>query len=441
MARPHHLVLGDITTETWPSTTTSQFSVCDDTRLRHLHVIGQTGTGKSTLLLNLIAQDLAHGHGLGLIDPHGSLALAALEHVPRHRFDEVIYVDPTDPRPIGFNPLEGATAATAPTITENIVSAFLHVFDDQAIGHASQDVLRNALRALMFTPGSTLLGVLRMIEDERYRKSIARNIQDTVIESYWHVTVPSYSDRAWEDITRPILNKLRTVLSDPRCRNILGQSTSSFSLRRAMDEGHIVIANLSVGSLGEGVSHLIGALLSASFATTAFGRIDNRPDMKAPELKPYHLYVDEFHLFANTAYATILSQSRKFRLLLTMAHQYMEQLPPDLKSAILGNCGTTIAHRIGAEDAKELSLHLGLDQHYLEAEYKGHHQLMSLPNFQAFVRTLERGAPVTYRLFPYPDPTPSNPRPARVIANSSARFGRDKATVERAIERLYHQHD
>lgn len=428
-----HIILGDVERRLWPNTTIEPFVLSDDARQRHVYVAGQTGTGKSTLLETMIAHDLAAGRGLILLDPHGSLAEAVLPHVPLHRHHQVIYIDPTDDCPVGFNLLDGATSESAPRIADTTVGAFVHIFGETAVGPASQDLLRNALRALMYTPGTTLLGVLRMIDDADYRDAIARRVTDPVIARYWNDTVPGYPDKSWDEIVRPISNKLRAVLSDPRCRNIVGQARSTFDLRRVMDDGQILIANLNVGRLGDGVSHLLGAILAVAVTTTAF----SRADITEAERRPLYFYCDEFQLFANSAFATILSQSRKFKLYMTLAHQYLEQLPDALRSAVLGNAGTTIAYRCGAEDARLLSLHMGLDEHYRSAQLKGPEQLMALSNFSAFLRTLVDGEPETHMLSPYRAPVPANPRPLRVIANSRVQFGRERRKVDAEIRKFY----
>lgn len=425
-----HIILGDITTADWPEPVVEPLVIAGHIRAQHMHIIGRSGTGKSALLQNLIAQSLSAGEGIAVLDPHGPLAEAALGYVPVSRFNEVVYFDPSDDRPLGLNVLEG-DPATAPLRTENLVSAFLAIWGEISIGPASQDLLRNSLRALMATPGSTLLGMLRLIDDKSYRQRIASRIDDPVVGHYWRTTVPSYSDRAWEEIARPLQNKLRRVMSDPRCRNIVGQTRSTFDVMRLMNEGQVLIANLAVGKLGEGVSHLLGALLSATLASTAFLRLGSTPP------RPFYLYADEFQLFTNSSYETILSQSRKMGLHLTVAHQYLEQLPPALRAAVLGNAATTVAYRLGAPDAEALSLHLALDERYREAQWKGREQLIALPEHTAFVATLQGGRPVTHLLRPHPPLPELHSRAKRIIANSQAQFGRDRASVEARVQQFY----
>jgi hypothetical protein len=425
--------IGETEYQLWPDTQRVPFVLKADARERHVHIAGQTGTGKSTLLERMIAHDLRNDRGIVVLDPHGSLAQAALNHVPVHRNGQVIYLDPTDSRPIGFNPLDGATPETAPRIADTIVTSFMHIFGRDAIGPQSADLLRNAVRALMFTKGSTLLGVLKMIDDKEYREIIAANVDDVVVRRYWVVTFPEYPAKAREEIVRPISNKLRALLSNPVCRNILGQSRSTIDLRRMMDTSQVLIANLNIGALGEGVSHLIGALLTVAITNAAF----QRSDIDEARRAPVYLYIDEFQSFTTTAFANVLSQSRKFKLFMTMSHQFLEQLPDQLKSAVLGNAGTSILFRAGAEDASLMSRHMGLDEQYREAHLKGPEQLMTLPNFQAFVRTLDDGVPSTVRLFPHLAPVADDPRPDKVIARSRDRFGREARRIEAEIRNFY----
>ena len=431
---PHYLHIGEVERGAWLQKKTTPLLLDEDVRARHVYIAGQTGTGKSVLLANMMAQDLVAGHGVGLLDPHGTLATEILGYVPTSRFSEVVYFNPADAdRPIGFNILAGATAQTAPRITEMVLSAFLYFFGGDAIMASSQDLLRNALRALLDTASPTLLDVLRLIEDEVFRRRVTPHITDPLIAYYWRETVPAYSERAFEEITRPILNKLRRVLTNPICRNVLAQTQSTFSLARVMDASQIFIANLDIGLLGEGVSSLLGALLSAQFADAAFSRRvagDN-------QLPPFYLYQDEFQVFSSDAFSTILSQLRKYRLALTIGHQYREQLSDQIESAVFGNAATTIAFRLGAEDARKFSQHLMLDEMFREADLKGHQQLAALANYQAFVKTLADGAPETHRLACHPPLPRLHDRAHRIIARSRDHFGRDRALIEASVDRLY----
>ena len=409
----------------------------DATRRRHLHVIGQTGTGKTTLLLNLITQDLAAGRGVAIIDPLGSLAQAVLSHVPSERAHELVFLDPTDlERPIGFNVLDQVHSDKHALVADDIVSAFLHIWGTTAVGDRSQQVLRNSIRALLFAPSATLLCIPHLLTDDRYREQIVRRIRDPVVLAYWRQQFGSYDDDFRTQIIAPILNKLDAVLSAPELRNILGQPKSTIDLRKIMDEGRILIVNMQKGRLGENNAHLLGAFLITALAQDAFGRAGGT------RLRPFYLFADEFQDYASAGFIRILSQARAFGLALTLAHQYLGQLASELRQAVLGNTATFVTLRVGAEDAPLLADHLGLEP---EIEYHGmgSHEILAatlltkLKNYHAYARllvddTLEGPYEIT---FP-PPPNPINHRPHRLITNSRVRFGRDRKSIEEKIARF-----
>src|SRR5712692_9846171 len=309
-------------------------------RRRHLYVIGQTGTGKSTLLLNLIRQDLAAGEGLALLDPHGDLAQAALEYIPRARTNDLVYINPADlERPIGFNPLSRVPDDLKPVVAEDIVSAFRHVWPD-SWGPRLDYILANAVRALLDVPGATLLMLPRLLIDEGFRAQLVEHhVSDPVVRSFWVNEYAGYSDSFRTEAISPIQNKIGKALIVPSLRNMLAQPHSTITLRRLMDEGAIVICNLSKGRLGEGVSHLLGALLTTTIAQAAL----SRADVRAAERRVFHLYADEFQSSATESFALILSEARKYALTLTIRHQYLDQLPDGLRAAVFGNAGSIVA--------------------------------------------------------------------------------------------------
>ena len=411
------------------------FAISAETRRRHLHIIGQTGAGKSTLLANLIAQDLAAGRGVGVIDPHGSLAKDALGSVPSRRAHEVVYLDPADiERPIGFNPLYGIDPDQHPVAADGVVSAFHHVWPD-SWGPRLEYLLTHAIRALLCNPGSTLLGVPRLFTDDAYRTRILARVRDPVLLAFWRNEWDAYDARFKSEATAPILNKLGKVLADNRLRNIVAQPKSTIDLRRIMDEGRILIVNLAKGPLGEGTSHLLGALLSTALATAALSRADT-PEA---ERRPFNLYADEFQNYASNGFAVILSEARKYALALTLGHQYLGQLPETLKHAVLGNAASFVAFRIGAEDAPLLAAHLALKAE-IETTGMGSRatapveQLVRLPDFHAVARTLLDDTPTEATFLDMlPPPETINHRPQRLIANSRNRFGRDRQTIEEKI--------
>jgi hypothetical protein len=283
-------------------------------RRRHLYVVGQTGTGKSTLLLNLIAQDLAVGEGLALLDPHGDLAEAVLMHVPRDRTNDLVYVNPADAeRPIGFNPLSGVTEDLKPIVADGVVSAFRHVWPE-SWGPRLDYILTNAVRALLDVPGATLLMLPRLLIDDTFRVPLVEHhVGDPVVRSFWLNEYAGYSDHFRAEAISPIQNKIGKALIEPRLRNMLAQPRSTITLRRLMDEGAIIVCNLSKGRLGEGVAHLLGAVLTTSIAQAAL----SRADVAAADRRVFHLYADEFQSFATESFALILSEARKYGLTLT----------------------------------------------------------------------------------------------------------------------------
>ncbi|MCP4934983.1 MAG: DUF87 domain-containing protein [bacterium] len=283
-----------------------------EVRLRHLYMIGQTGTGKSTLLLNLIMQDLANGRGVALLDPHGDLAEAALQQISSQRGDHLVYFNPSDlERPVGFNLLAQVPPDQRPLVTDGVVSAFKHVWPD-FWGPRLEHIFAHAVRSLMDVPGATLLVLPRLLQDEVYRQTVVERVRDPVVKAFWQFEFNSYSSRFRNEAIAPILNKIGRVLMTPAIRNIIAQPKSTIDLKFMMDNSRILICNLSKGKLGEGPSHLLGALLVTALAQAAFSRIGEYK-------KPFHLYVDEFQNFTTGGFSLILSEARKYGLSLTLA--------------------------------------------------------------------------------------------------------------------------
>jgi hypothetical protein len=405
---------------------TGEFEVLDpEERRRHLYIIGQTGTGKSTLLLNLIAQDIAAGEGLALLDPHGDLAEAVLLHVRRKRTNDFVYINPADAaRPIGFNPLSSVPEDLKPIVADDVVGAFKHVWPD-SWGPRLDYVLMNAIRALLDVPGGTLLMLPRLLIDDPFREHLLlRHVRDPVVQSFWRYEYAGFSPSLRAEAISPIQNKIGRVLIEPRMRNMLAQPRSTVTFRRLMDEGAIVICNLAKGRLGESVAHLLGALLTSSIAQAAL----SRADAPTGERRTFHLYADEFQSFATTSFALILSEARKYGLTLTIAHQYLNQLSDELRSAVFGNVGSLAALRTGAEDAAILAEQIGLG---------GRDALLDLGNFTGWARLLRNGIPTSpIRLDLSPAPLSRRSSPHRLIATSARRFGRPRAQVEERVRRF-----
>lgn len=396
-----------------------------EARRRHLYLIGQTGTGKSTLLLNLIAQDLVAGEGLALLDPHGDLAEAVLRHVPRSRANDLVYLAPADlERPIGFNPLARVPVDLRALVADGVVSAFRHVWPD-SWGPRLDYILTHAVRALLDVPGATLLMLPRLLVDEPFRmRLIARHVADPVVRAFWLTEFAAYGNQLRAEAVAPIQNKVGRALIAPALRNMLAQPSSSITMRRLMDEGAILVCNLSKGALGEGTAHLLGALLVTAVAQAAL----SRGDTPESDRRLFHLYADEFQAFASESFGLILSEARKYGLTLTLSHQFLDQLPLPLRLAVLGNAGSILAARVGAADAGLIAEQIGL---------KNPDALLDLPNFAAWTRILKGAVPSSpIRLGLAPAPHPRRPDADRLVALSRSRFGRPRQDVETRIARF-----
>ncbi|MGH9806762.1 MAG: type IV secretory system conjugative DNA transfer family protein [Terriglobia bacterium] len=415
------------------------FAIDAETRRRHLHLIGQTGTGKTTLLKHLIAQDLRAGRGVAVIDPLGGLAQAVLKLVPASRTHDVFYLDANNlSRPVAFNVLDEPDPDRHATTADDVVAAFVHIFGPEAVGDRSQQVLRNSVRALLDTPAATLLCIPKLLTHEAYRARVVRRVRDPVVRDYWTNQFANYDDRFRLEVTAPLLNKLDSLLSAPALRNIVGQPHSSIDLRRSMHEGRIVIINLSKGAFGERNAHLLGALIVTKFAQAAFARAA----LPQHRRRPFYLYADEFQDYASAGFTRILSQARAFALSLTLAHQFLGQLSEEQRQAAFGNAASFLSLRVGAEDAPLIAQHLGLDPEIEHAGLGTHEiapekRLIGLPNFTAFARFLIGDTPTEpLYLKLLPDPDDINHHPEKVVAASANRFGRDRAVVEDKIRRF-----
>jgi len=395
-----------------------------DDRRRHLAVIGKTGMGKSTLLLNLVASDIAAGHGTGLIDPHGDLADAILELVPPQRSNEVVVLDAGDRDfPVAFNPLHCTDPAARPLIASGIVSAFKKLYGD-SWGPRLEHILRNSLLALVAVPGTSLLSLLRLLSDERYRAAILRKVDDPVVRAFWIDEFGNWNDRYRTEALAPIQNKVGQFLSNPILRAITGQARSTIDLRRVMDEGRVLIANLSKGRTGEDASGLLGALLVTGIQQAAMGRAD----VAEADRRDFFLYVDEFQNFATESFATILSEARKYRLSLTIANQYLAQMDDATRNAVFGNVGSLVSFQVGPDDAETIGAQLAGD---LTAA-----DLVALPRFTAYARLLVEGMPsraFSMETLPPPKPPRGPARAAKVRSASRHRYGRNVAQVQTEI--------
>jgi hypothetical protein len=332
-----------------------KFGIRLNDRKRHIYILGKTGMGKTTLLGNMIYTDILEGKGLAYIDPHGDMADEMLEMIPPWRRNDVIVFDPSDADfPIGFNLLDCPNENQKPLVVSAVVASFKKQFGE-SWGPRMEWVLMNTIGALLDAGGQTILGILRMYTDEHYRDKIVEKIKDPVCRSYWREEFPNYNPRELPTIVGPIQNKVGQFLSSPLMRNMLGQPRGKFSIRQAMDEGKIIICNLSRGKLGETNMGLLGSLLVSKFQLEAMGRAD----IPAAQRKDFFLYVDEFQNFATDAFAVILSESRKYALSLCVANQYIAQMPDEVRESIFGNVGSLITFQVGADDAELMAKQFG----------------------------------------------------------------------------------
>jgi len=358
------------------------FGIKADDRDKHVYVIGKTGMGKSTLLENMAIQDIQNGNGMAFVDPHGKTAEMLLDYVPEERIDDVVYFAPFDmDHPMSFNIMEDVGYDKRHLVANGLMSAFKKLWVDMWSARMEY-ILSNTIMALLEYPDSTLLGVNRMFTDKVYRKKVVVNITDPSVKSFWVDEFAKYTDRYTQEATPAIQNKIGQFTANPLIRNIIGQPKSSFDLRTLMDEKKIIIINLSKGLIGEGNANLLGSMLITKLYLSAMSRADKQ-EHEIRQLPNFYLFVDEFQSFANESFADILSEARKYKLNLTIAHQYIEQMPEEVRSAVFGNVGTMIIFRVGAYDAEVLEkefapkfciddlVNLGIFQIYLKLMING----------------------------------------------------------------------
>ncbi len=321
-------------------------------RRRHLYIVGKTGVGKSKLIELLIKSDLENNRGVVLLDPHGDLSQEVLALVPSSRKHDVVYFNPADvDYPVGFNPMEGVSTFE---FRQNVVSGFISIFK-KLFGFNWNERLEHVLRyttlALLDYPASNILGITRMLTDNQFRQEVIQYISDPQVKKFWATEFASWNEQFAQQAIAPIINNVGQFIANPIIRNIVGQSKTGFSLDEILNKEKIFIANLSIGKLGEENSALLGSMLITKIWQTAMARAN----IGEEERKDIFMYVDEFQNFATGAFANIFSEARKYRLDLTVSHQYMQQLPPEVRSTIFGNVGSIVSFRVGGEDAQILA--------------------------------------------------------------------------------------
>ena len=329
-----------------------QFGMLRYDRSRHVYIIGQTGAGKSGLLELFALSDIFHNQGYAIIDPHGDFAINNMKFIPGSRLNDVIYFNPADTAyPLGFNPLEVTNPNQKTNISSEIIGVLKRIFGD-SWGPRLEYILRYTILALLDRPEATMLDITRILTDKEFRKETLTYCQDTVVLQFWNVEFASWNDKFVAEAIAPVLNKVGAFTANPIIRNIIGQPKSTFNIRQIMDEGKILIVNLSKGLIGEDNAAILGSFLVTKIQLAAMSRSDI-PDVR--DRRPFYLYVDEFQNFATDSFATILSEARKYGLNLTVANQYISQMSNTVRDAVFGNVGTMISFRVSADDAPILA--------------------------------------------------------------------------------------
>jgi len=356
-----------------------RFGIKQTDRLSHIYLVGKTGTGKSSLLRTFALGDFASGTGFALVDPHGDLVEPLAKGLAALDPDRLIYLDATDPwQPYGYNPLRRVRADKIPLAVSGLLETLKKLWPD-AWGVRMEHVLRNSLHALLDRDDSKLPDILRLFRDDKFRKSVVRNIENDVVRDFWIKEFENYPARLRADAAAPIQNKLGALLSDPTLYRILVEPKIDLSFRRIMDEGQMLLVNVAKGRLGEDSALLLGGLIVSTIGLAAFSRAETQ------SRRPFFLHVDEFQNFTTLMLANMMSELRKYGVGLTLAHQYMHQLEPDILHAVLGNAGTLISFRVGPEDASVLAKEF---QPIFTVE-----DLLNLPNRRVYLKLMIDGTP------------------------------------------------
>jgi hypothetical protein len=406
------------------------FGIRRDDRRRHMYIIGKTGMGKTTMIENMVIQDIQAGHGVAFVDPHGDSVEKILNYVPSNRVNDVVYINPADTDfPIAFNPLESVDPKYKHLVASGLMGVFTKIW--AGVWSARMEyILNNTILALLDSPGNTLLGIARMLVNKNYRKRIVDNIKDPVVKSFWVDEFANYNDKFRNEAIAPIQNKVGQFLSSAIIRNIVGQTKSSIDLRDIMDNEKILLINLSKGRIGEDNSALLGAMIITKIQLAAMSRVDIP---REEDRKDFYLYVDEFQNFATESFASILSEARKYRLNLIVAHQYIGQLVADKKNtivrdAIFGNVGTLICFRVGADDAEFLEKEF--DPTYLIND------LVNLTKYHVYLKLMINGVSSTpFSAITLPPIAEVTESLERVIKVSRERYANKKEIVEEKINK------
>lgn len=403
-----------------------KFGIKTDDLRRHMYLLGKTGMGKSTMIENMVIQDIQAGHGVALLDPHGESAVRVLDYVPASRINDVIYFNPADLEyPIAFNIIESVNPEYKHLVASGLMSVFKKIFANLWSARMEY-ILNNSILALLDSPGNTLLGINRLFTDKEFRRKIVGRVKDPVVKSFWVNEFAAFSTQFRVEAIAAIQNKVGQFLSSSIIRNIVGQTKSTIDLREVMDNQKILIMDLSKGKVGEDNSALLGAMMVTRLQLAAMSRVD----IPESERKDFYLYVDEFQNFATESFATILSEARKYRLSLVMGHQYIAQLDEHVRDSIFGNVGTIVLFRVGAPDAQFLVKEF---EPYFTEEH-----LVNLAKYEIYLKLMIDGIssrPFSATTLP-PLSFPSTPGVReKVMKVSRERYGKPRAIVEDKIRR------
>jgi hypothetical protein len=391
-------------------------------RMLHFYIVGKTGTGKSTLIENMIHDDIKEGRGVAVIDPHGELIDHVLSFIPEERINDVVYFAPDDREfPLAFNLLENVEPDMRNIVASGLMSIFTKLW--AGVWSARMEyILRNAIMAALEVPNATLLSIMRILNDTMYRKYVMSFVTDPVVRDFFLNEYDKYDAKFRQEAIAPIQNKVGQFLSSTTIRNIVGQPKSTFNIEDLMNSSKIFLVDLSIGKIGEDNSKLLGSMMVTKIQLAAM----SRARIAREERKPFFLYVDEFQNFATDSFATILSEARKYALGLVLANQYIAQIPEIVADAIFGNVGTTVSFRVGAEDADRLVKQFAPT---FEAN-----DLINLPNRQIYVKMAIDG--VTSQAFSAHTLPPKGvvtEFTQSIIAGSRSRYSRPRPQVEAEI--------
>jgi hypothetical protein len=403
-----------------------QFGMLRADRSRHVYIIGQTGAGKSGTLELFALSDIFHGQGYAIIDPHGDLAVDNMRFIPGSRLQDVVYFNPADTAfPLGFNPLEVSDPTHKSNISSEVIGVLKRMFGE-SWGPRLEYILRYTILALLDRPSTTMLDITRMLTDKKFREETLSYCTDTVVLQFWRVEFASWTEKFAAEAIAPVLNKVGAFTANPVIRNIIGQPKSTFNIRQIMDEGKILIVNLSKGLIGEDNASILGAFMVTKIQLAAMSRSDIA---NIEDRRPFYLYVDEFQNFATDSFATILSEARKYGLNLTVANQYISQMSDTVRNAVFGNVGTMICFRVSADDAPILVKQF-------EPQFEAN-DLLQMHNRSFVVNMVisgEKAPAFSARTLQLPPPQIDNT--GRIIENTRRLYSRSRAEVEQEISEL-----